>query len=93
MIQEDNFRDLGFTVLNHKDSLSGYDWNEYTLLKTNVAYTVQEISSQRDMYSVHIGSIINFVRNLTPGDLIFRGRIKTVEELKVLLVQLGVLNE
>jgi hypothetical protein len=89
-MNEFDFKDLGFKVDRHRDGLSGYDWDEYTMLKTNIAYTIQEIAGHKDMYSVHVGSIISFVRNLTPGDLIFRGKIRSKDELIVLMEQLGI---
>jgi hypothetical protein len=89
-ITAENLKKLGFEYDYKTDSLSGYSYYEYTLKLINVAYTIVESAGQHNIYTIYVGSIIDYVRNLTKGSLIFSGKVKTMDEMKVLLKQLGI---
>jgi hypothetical protein len=89
-MSSEEIKSLGFSATHKTDSMSGYTYYEYMKKNVNVAYTIVDSAGQKDVYTIYVGSIIDFVRNLALGQVIFRGKIETLDELKVLLRQLGV---
>ena len=85
-----DFESFGFAANYKTDSISGDGYYEFVLKQVNVVYTICE-SGQRDIYTIYVGPISDYARELVSnGSKIFRGKIETIEEFKILLKMLGI---